>query len=168
MLSQNIISASDLDKVYEITDQSWENVFRAKKKLKEKFDKLAAQTNNRLPTGTLGQKKIQHEVIDLTKDGIDDDVKAYLRLGPNFSETPKFIPYEKLIIETEKMCKTIENEMENADATGKYELEREVHTLREKVKKLLLIAKDKKIKPNLQIKNEKMNIEFTSQPTKAR
>ena len=147
---KNRLSARDLDKVYEITDQSWENVFRAKKKkLKEKFERLAAQMNNQQTTRTPERRKIQHEVIDLTKDGIDDDVKAYLRLGPNFSETPKFIPYEKLIIETEKMCKTIENEMENADATRRYELEREVHTLREKVKKLLLKAKDKKIKPNL-------------------
>ena len=146
---RNRLSSRDMDRVYEITDQSWENVFKSKKnKLIEKFNKLASQTNNRQTTRTT-QKKIQQEVIDLTKDGIDEDVKAYLRLGPDFSETPKSIPYEKLIIETEKMCKTIEAEMEDADATRRYELEREIHTLREKVKKLLLKAKDKKIKSNL-------------------
>ena len=42
-------------------------------------------------------------MVDLTKDGFDDDsVKAYLRLGPDFNETPKQIPYEKIIVETEK------------------------------------------------------------------
>ena len=86
----------------------------------------------------------------MTKDGIDDDVKEYLKLGPDFSETPKRLPYEKVIIETEYMCKTIEGEIETTtDATEKYKLEKEAHILREKVKKALLIAKNKKIKSNL-------------------
>ena len=53
----------------------------------------------------------EHEVNNLTKDGIDEDVKAYLKLGPDICETPKRIPYEKIIIEIEKMCKTIEDEI---------------------------------------------------------
>ena len=119
-----------------------------RRKLKEKFEKLTPnrdtiQASNRQHT------KIKHGVVDLTKDGIDDDVKAYLRLGPDFSETPKRLPYEKVIIETEKMCKVIEAEMEEAGTTQKHELERETHTIREKVKKLLTRSKDIKIKSNL-------------------
>ena len=67
----------------------------------------------------------------------------------DFSETPKSIPYEKIIIETEKMCKTIETEKEEADPRRRYELEKEVHTLREKVKKLLSTSRHKKIPSNL-------------------
>ncbi len=40
------------------------------------------------------KEKIQKEVIDLTKDGIDDDVKKYLSLGPDFCEAPTRVPYE--------------------------------------------------------------------------
>ena len=34
------------------------------------------------------REKIQKEIIDLTKDGIDEDVKKYLSLGPDFCEAP--------------------------------------------------------------------------------
>jgi hypothetical protein len=33
-------------------------------------------------------EKIQKETIDLTKDGIDEDGKKYLSLGPDFCEAP--------------------------------------------------------------------------------
>ena len=49
------------------------------------------------------RKKIQQEVHDMTKDGIDADIKSYLSLGPDFSETPKRFPYEKIIIDTESL-----------------------------------------------------------------
>ena len=45
----------------------------------------------------------------MTKEGICADVKSYLSLRPDFSETPKRFPYEKIIIETESMCKVIED-----------------------------------------------------------
>ena len=48
----------------------------------------------------------------MATDGIDEDVKSYLKLGPDFSETPRRLPYEKIIIETERMCKVIEEEKE--------------------------------------------------------
>ena len=72
---------------------------------------------------------------DLTKDGIDDDVREYLKLGPDFSEAPRKVPFEKIIIETEKMCKTIEDEKE-ANPEKAPDLEREAHRLRDKVKNL--------------------------------
>ena len=34
------------------------------------------------------KEKIKNEVIDLTKDGIHDDVKRYLSLGPGFVKLP--------------------------------------------------------------------------------
>ena len=48
------------------------------------------------------------------------------------------------------MCKTIQHEVEAAtDAREKYKLEKEIHTLREKVKKAILISKNKKIVSNM-------------------
>ena len=90
-----------------------------------------------------------HQVAsDHTKDGIDDDIKEYLKLGPDFSETPKKLPYEKVIIETEKMCQLIDKENEsNPDQTT--ELEQEAHRLREDVKQLLKRRMNKEIKSNL-------------------
>ena len=143
------VTVEDMERIHNITETSRENVFQSKqKKLKEKFERITAQMNNQ-QSNNRTQTKIKHDVVDLTKDGIDDDIKAYLRLGPDFSETPKKLPYEKIIIETEKMCKVIEAEMEEAEQTEKHELEREIHSLREKVKKLLMQAKDKKIPSNL-------------------
>ena len=87
--------------------------------------------------------------MDLTNDGIDEDVKEYLKLGTDFSETPKKMPYERIITETEYMCKIIEQEVEKAEQMEKHKLEKEIHILKEKVKKVLLIAKNTKIKSNL-------------------
>ena len=94
------------------------------------------------------ESKLKHEVYDLTKDGLDEDVKSYLKLGPDFSEAPKTLPYEKIITETERMCKIIEEEKE-AKPRQAPELERETHRLREEVKHLLRKHKKKKIKSNL-------------------
>ena len=49
----------------------------------------------------------------MTKDGIDEDIEAYPKLGPDFCETPRRIPNEKIITETEKMCKVIKDEIES-------------------------------------------------------
>ena len=46
----------------------------------------------------------------MTKDGIDDDVKKYLSLGPDFCEAPARVPYEQFVAETEKMCSMIKKE----------------------------------------------------------
>ena len=54
----------------------------------------------------------------------------------------------KMIIETERMCKTIEDEKEDKPDLAP-ELEREAHRLREQVKHILRKNKDKKIKPNM-------------------
>jgi len=106
---QEMMSPEDFKTIKKITEKSKENKFQAeKRRLKEKFEKLTRNKN--VTTERTRQTKITHEVIDLTKDGIDEDVKAYLKLGPNFSETPKVLPYERIIIETEKMCKIIEKE----------------------------------------------------------
>ena len=43
------------------------------------------------------QDKIKNEVFDLTKNGIDGDIKKNLALGPDFCETPKNVPYENII-----------------------------------------------------------------------
>lgn len=78
------------------------------------------------------RKKIKNEVIDLTKDGVDSDVKTYLALGPDFCETPTKGPCEKIIAETEKMRTMMK---EKKARLGK--LEREISKIRENFKVIL-------------------------------
>ena len=77
----------------------------------------------------------------------------YLKLEPDFSETPNRLPYEKVVIETEKMCQTIEKEKE-ANPDKVHELEREIQKLRENVKQLLKKRATRKIKSNLTTQEE--------------
>jgi hypothetical protein len=141
------MTTEDFELIRNKTEVSRENKFKKESnRLKEKFEGLRGKTT----TNQLDRRKIQKEVYDLTKDGISDNVKAYLSLGPDFSETPNKIPYEKIIIETERMCKVIESEKENEEDRQKASgLEREIHNLREQVKKILTQHKQKKIKSNL-------------------
>lgn len=53
------------------------------------------------------KEKIQREFVDLTKQGIDEDVKKYLALGPDFCEAPTKVTYEQIIAAAEKMCSVI-------------------------------------------------------------
>ena len=94
------------------------------------------------------KEKIQKEVIDLTKDGIDDDVKKYLSLGPDFCEAPTRVPYEQFVAETEKMCSMIKKEGEIKEIAEEI-IEREVSEVREDVKSILEKAKCKRYKSNL-------------------
>ena len=64
------------------------------------------------------KEKIKDEVIDLTVDGTDEDVKQYLSLGPDFCETPRRVPYETIITETEKICSVIRKEGERRETDG--------------------------------------------------
>ena len=142
------ISSTDHETIERVTEKSRENQYRKEsQRLKEKFERLSETTGDGYEERTT-QPKLRHEVYDLTKDGVDDDVKAYLKLGPDFCETPSRIPYEKIVIETEKMCKTIEDEIESKPEE-RDELLRESHRLREEVKKVLRKQREKKIKSNL-------------------
>ena len=94
------------------------------------------------------RKLIKTEVVDLTIDGIDADVKEYLALGPDFSEAPTKVPYEQLICETEKMCSIIEKEGRE-QKKNENEIERENRELREDVKKILENSMKQKVKSNL-------------------
>ena len=133
--------------INDITETSRENQFmKESKRLKDKFEELKKKQAPK--TDKERETKLKYEVIDLTKDGIDEDIRAYLKLGPDFSETPQRLPYEKIIIETEMMCKIIEEEKETKPDQAP-QLEREAHRLREKVKQLLRKQKKKKIKSNL-------------------
>ena len=146
-LRQNV-SNTDHETIERITEKSRESQYgKESERLKEKFQRLKEETSDESNEPTT-RPKLRHEVYDLTKEGIDDDVKAYLRLGPDFCETPRRIPYEKIIIETEKMCKTIEDEIESKPEEED-ELQRESHRLREEVKKVLRKQREKKIKSNL-------------------
>ena len=62
------------------------------------------------------------------------------------SDKFELLIYEKIIIETEKMCQTIEKES-NPEQSA--ELERETHKLRESVKRLIKKRMTRKIKSNL-------------------
>ena len=149
---KDTLTPEDYNIVKNATEKSRENRYKKEsQRLKEKFDKLSrketSQSEEKRPS------KLKDEVYDLTKDGIDDEVKEYLKLGPDFSITPRRLPYEKVIIETEKMCDIIEKEKDsNTDQAT--ELEREAHQLREKVKHLLKKQTRKKIKSNLTLEEE--------------
>ena len=136
------ISREDHETIHRVTEKSREQKFqKERERLKTKFEKLNTKKNEGGDQPT--QRKLRHEVYDLTKDGIDEDIKAYLKLGPDFCETPKRIPYEKIIIETEKMCKVIEDEIESKPDEAE-DLHAEAHILREKVKKVLRTQRKKK------------------------
>ena len=94
------------------------------------------------------REKIQKEIIDLTKDGIDEDVKKYLSLGPDFCEAPTRIPYEQIIAETEKMCSKIKKDGEMNEITADT-IDREVNEVRENVKSILEKARCKRYQSNL-------------------
>ena len=139
------LSDEDFEVITRVTETSKENIYKKEsQRLKDKFEMLHGTRSNTEQRTS----KLKQEVYDMTTDGIDEDVKEYLKLGPDFSEAPKKIPYEKIVIETERMCKTIEDEKEAKPAEAP-ELEREAHRLREKVKQLLRKQKKKKLKPNL-------------------
>ena len=94
------------------------------------------------------REKIQKEIIDLTKDGIDEDVKKYLSLGPDFCEAPTRVPYEQIIAETEKMCSKIKKDGEMNEITADT-IDREVNEVRENVKSILEKARCKRYQSNL-------------------
>ena len=143
---EEALSTEDFTVVTNVTETSRERMYvKESRRLKEKFENLQGKITT---PSDQRESKLRYEVHDLTKDGIDDDVREYLKLGPDFSEAPRKVPFEKIIIETEKMCKTIEDEKE-ANPEKAPDLEREAHRLREKVKKLLRKAKRKKLKSNL-------------------
>ena len=98
---------------------------KERKRFLEKFTKLVEHTEfkEKNKHDWNGANKLCNEVDDLTYARIHDDVKAYLSLGPDFSATPKRLPYEKIIIQTEIMCKIIEDEGES-QPKRKQELER--------------------------------------------
>ena len=144
---QQQLTSEDHETIRKVTEKSREHKFlKERNRLKEKFEMLNTATtlNNQNPT----QRKLKHEVYDLSKDGIDEDVKAYLKLGPDFCESPRRIPYEKIIIETERMCKVIEDEIE-AKPDEAADLQGEAHRLREKVKQVLRTQRKKKVKSNM-------------------
>ena len=101
------VTKEDIALIQTTTNKSKENKFKKEsQRLKAKFEVLHESNKHQ---ERKAKQKIQQEVHDMTKDGIDADVKSYLSLGPDFSETPKRFPYEKIIIETESMCKVIED-----------------------------------------------------------
>ena len=106
---EDTMSTDDFAKVTQITETTSAKKFKTEsKRLKEKFGKV--QGNEVTIESEERECKLKYEIVDLTKDGVDEDIKEYLKLGLDFSETPRKIPWEKVIIETEKMCKTIEDE----------------------------------------------------------
>ena len=100
------MTSQDYTMIQEVTEKSRENKFiKERERLKNKFSELCQQNNREKNKQTEDvNTKLRHEVHDMTKDGIENAVKAYLKLGPDFSETPRKMPFEKIIVETEKMC----------------------------------------------------------------
>lgn len=57
------------------------------KKIKEHYKKKREMTARK------GRDQNKVEVVDLTKQGIGDEIKSYLSLGPDFCEAPTRVPY---------------------------------------------------------------------------
>ena len=92
--------------------------------------------------------KIKRSIVDLTRDCIDDDVKAYLSLGSDFAESPTRIPYENIICEIEAICSKIKRET-GEDVTQIQEGEKEIILLKKKINRMLEKAQTKKFSSNL-------------------
>ena len=81
--------------------------------IEEKIKMEEKQSETLQDQPRMKETKIGVEVIDLTKDGIDEEVKRYLALGPDFCEAPRRVPYEEIILETEKICSIIKRKRLN-------------------------------------------------------
>ena len=118
-----------------------ESLIEEKRKMEEKQNETLKDQQR------MKETKIGVEVIDLTIDGIDEEVKRYLALGPDFCEAPRRVPYEEIISETEKICSIIkEGEIRE---TAEEEIELEVSQVRDKVKTVIKKAVNKKFRSNL-------------------
>ena len=123
------------------------------KGLKEKLQEEKNKTEERVKKERddcqkMKRDKIKVEVVDLTKQGIDDEIKNYLSLGPDFCEAPTRVPYEKIIAETEKMYLVIKEEGRKKEVSEN-EIDREIDELREEVKGILRKTKDNNYTTNL-------------------
>ena len=79
---------------------------------------------------------------------VDDDIKQYLSLGPDFCEITRRVPYERTIAETEKICSMIRREGEITQ-TDKEIIEPKIGEIREEVKVILEKARHKRYPSNL-------------------
>ena len=116
--------------------------------IEEKQNEKESDRKGREDTENMRKEKLKNEVVDLTKDGIDNDMKAYLRLGPDFCEAPNRIPVEKMITITEGMCNTIEKKGQEENKEEVL-IKREVNELRDEVSKLLISTAKNKVYSNL-------------------
>ena len=144
-----------LEKVVSTSRLKEDGIIKERQKRKyEILQKEKNQTEQRLKKERddyqkMKRDKIKVEVVDLTKQGIDEDIKSYLALGPDFCEAPTKIPYEKIIAETEKMCSSTIKEEGKKKKVNENEVDREIDELREEVKEILRKTKDKNYTTNL-------------------
>jgi hypothetical protein len=94
------------------------------------------------------REKIRREVVDLTEEGIDGEVSKYLSLGPDFCESPRRVPYEKMICQTEKMCSVI-RKARGVEGVDMVKVEKEILEVREAGLKILKKYKGAKLYSNL-------------------
>ena len=142
---QSVIEKSEKKEKNKIKDR---HIKKLNQLILEEDNKILEDRENAKDMEQMKKLKITKEVVDLTTSGVDEDIKAYLSLGPDFCEAPLKIPYEKIISVTEKMCDTVESEGKE-EKKEKYEIEREIDELREDVAKVLQNAVKIKLKPNL-------------------
>ena len=138
------------DLEYDLSLPIKERQIRKFEKLIEERDILCQeQKNKRDDFLRMRRSKIRVDVVDLTKNQeLDSDQKAYLALGPDFCETPKRIPYEKVICETEKMCQMVKKKrIENA--VSEVEIENELTKIRSDCDRILSQQMKTKLISNL-------------------
>ena len=88
------------------------------------------------------REKIRRDVVDLTVGGVDEKVKKYLSLVPDFCETQTRILYEKLISVTEKMASDIRRQ---GGSLNIEDIEKEVCELKVGVMGMLNRIKDRQV-----------------------
>ena len=133
---------TEYEKVRRSQTRKFDIIMQTKKQEQEEQKKIKEDQER------MRKELIKKDFVDLTKNGIDPEIKAYLALGPDFCESPHRIPFELIIAETEKMCTDIRKALEEKTVDERI-IEMETQELREKTRKLLEKERGKKLKSNL-------------------
>ena len=164
------MSLEDLDTLHRITSigenteyqkikRTQTNKFEMLKKEKMRWQEHEKREKERQRCGGLKiDGIIKREVVDLTKDGISDNVKEFLALGPDFAITPKEFPVEDYIAATENICHKIELEFHAEEITEQQKINQQ-QKIRRNVQELLKKEAKKPIRQNLNTKEKKGKVE---------
>ena len=155
-----VLCERDFEVLMRITKRCEDTEFQYTKRVQtQKFDKLRREKAKLVKEWKEKREKercgnlnvsgvIRREVVDLTKDGISDNVRKFLNLGPDFAMTPRELPVEQYIAATEEVCKRMEDEQNNGVRTEQQKL-CDQEAMRKEVQDLLIKGMKKPVRRNL-------------------